>query len=129
VSLNNRELQAKVRSVLCALVKEKGYASSVDVLMSLGYLTKEHYENWRFGRVSYLERVCQVNLKKLSAINHEIRVFAQKNGLKPSWTDYRKWGKGHSSRLRFSKSGNARIEEFYATHYVCQRFIAEVRKK
>jgi hypothetical protein len=44
--------------------------------------------------------------------------YAAKQGLKPSWTDYRKWGKGGNIRLRFSKSGDASIERAYATHFV-----------
>ena len=119
--MNNIELRKKVYSAMYTLVREKGFASPVDVLMAIGVLSKENYENWRFGRVSYLERVCQVNLGKLSTINHEIRVFAQRSNLKPSWTLYKKWGKGKSIKLRFSKSGNENVERLYATHYVSQR--------
>jgi hypothetical protein len=129
VGMNTKELKHKVNCAMYALMKEKGFTSSVDVLMSIGVLSKEHYEDWRFGRVPFLERVCGASLSKLSAISHEIRVFAQKNGLKPSWTDYRKWGKGNRIPLRFSKSGNGRIEELYATHYVSQRYFAEVRAR
>ena len=108
-----------------AQIKSKGYATPVDVLIAVGVLAKADYENWRFGRVDYLERVCKVNLKKLSAINREIRVFAKRNNLKASWTDYRKWGKGENIRLRFSKSGDEQIERLYATHYVSQKKIDE----
>jgi hypothetical protein len=119
--MNNKELHDKVHSAMYALIKEKGIASPVEVLMAIGVLSKEDYEAWRFGRITYLERVCKVNLKKLSPINHEIRVFARKSNLKPSWTDYRQWGKGKNNRLRFSKSGDEQIERLYATHYVSQR--------
>ena len=111
------------------LIKEKGVASPVEVLMEIGVLTKEKYEDWRFGRTSYLERVCQINLSKLSTINHEIRDYARKNDLKPSWTDYRKWGKGNRIKLRFSKSGDERIEQLYATHYVSQRKVAKAQER
>lgn len=127
--MNAKEWKIKVNSACYALIKEKGVVSSVEVLLAIGVLSKERYEDWRFGRVPFLERVCDAGLGKLSAINHEIRVFAQKNGLKPSWTDYRQWGKGQHNRLRFSKSGDARIEELYATHYVCQRKVAEAQER
>ena len=68
-------------------------------------------------------------MRKLSLVNHAIRVYAQKNNLKPSWTDYRKWGKGKHIRLRFSKSGNEQIEELYATHYVSQAKVEEAKKR
>jgi len=127
--MNDQELRARVHAAMHALIEKKGIASPVDVLMAIGCLSKEHYENWRFGRVACLERVCRINLSKLSMINHEIRVFAQQNNLKPSWTDYRKWGKGDRARLRFSKSGNARVEELYATHYVGQAKIEDANER
>ena len=117
---NDKELRVKVCSAMYALVKDRGYASSVDVLITIGVLSKADYENWRFGTVDCLERVCKVNLRKLSVINHEMRAYARQHNLKPSWTDYRKWGKGENTRLRFSKSGDEKIEKSYATHYVRQ---------
>ena len=56
--MNNHELQVKVHSAMYTLIKEKGIASPVEVLMAIGVLSKEDYENWRRGRVTYLERVC-----------------------------------------------------------------------
>lgn len=68
--------------------------------------------------MDYLERVCTVNLRKLSFIMHQMRVYAQKTGLKPSFCCYKQWGvkkkngQGHKPviPLRFSKSGNPEIE-------------------
>ena len=76
-----------------------------------------------------MERVCKVNLKKLSTISREMRAYAKQHELKASWTDYRKWGKGMSIRLRFSKSGDERIERLYATHYIGQAKIAEAKDR
>jgi hypothetical protein len=36
--------------------------------MHLGYLSKSDYENWRFRRVSPLERVLTVNLSRINFI-------------------------------------------------------------
>jgi hypothetical protein len=127
--VNDAELRKKVHSAMYALIKSKGVASPVEVLLEIGVLSKEKYEDWRFGRVSYLERVCQINLSKLSTINHEIRVFARKNNLKASWSDYRKWGKGNNIRLRFSKSGGEQIERLYATHYVSQQKVKDAQDR
>ena len=133
--MNNAELRAKVHSAMYTLIKEKGVASPVEVLIAVGVLSKEDCERWRFGKIDYLERVCKINLSKLSSINHEIRVFAQKNDLKPSWTFYKKWGnnkkgnKGNTVRLRFSKSGDENIEKLYATHYVSQRKTEEAKEQ
>ena len=125
--MNNAELKKKVHSAMYTLIRDKGVASPVEVLMAIGVLSKEDYERWRNGKIDYLERVCKINLSKLSTINHEIRVFARKSDLKPSWAAYKKWGKG-SIRLRFSKSGGYQIEKLYSTHYVSQRKIAEAKE-
>ena len=129
--MNNEELRKKVHSAMYELIKEKGFASPAEVLIAIGVLPKDKYENWRFGKVPYLEMVCQVNLSKLSTINHEIRAYAQKNNLKPSWSDYRTWGKGRGRgvRLRFSKNGGEQIERLYATHYVSPHKVSEAQDR
>jgi hypothetical protein len=116
--VNNADIYNRVKAAMSSLICEKGVAAPVDVLMELGVLSKEDYENWRFGRVPYLEEVCQVNLSKLSAIAREMRAYARERDLKESWTAYHKWGKGRSVRLRFSKSGTDNVERGYATHLV-----------
>ena len=100
------------------LCRQHGYAAPMDVLMELGILTRREYEDWRFGRVDYLERVCHANLNKLSTVMRQIRVYGMKKGLRPSVCTYRRWGKGKSVPLRFSKSGDVGIERWYATHFV-----------
>ena len=80
---NDKELQVKVHSTMYTLIKSKGVASSVEVLISIiGALSKEDYEWWRRGQVDYLERVCKIILRKLSLVNHKIRVYARKHDLK-----------------------------------------------
>ena len=64
--MNNVELKHKVGLVVI-------YISPVDVLIKMDILSVKDYENWRFGRVPYLERVCKTNLNKLSLIIKEIR--------------------------------------------------------
>lgn len=49
---------------------------------------------------------------------HEIRSYAKKNKLKPSFTVYKQWKTKQKIILRFSKHGNPSIEKGYSTHYV-----------
>ena len=116
--MNNADLRNKIKLIGKEIIEEKGYLSSIDVLLKLEYLSEKDYENWRFGKVEYLEKVCAVNLKKLSTINKTIKQISGQWNLKQSWTAYNKYGKGKKIRLRFSKSGNERIEEIYATHHI-----------
>jgi len=116
--MNQLELEKAVRKNVHELLEEKKYVSSVDLLMKLGYLSKPDYEKWRFGKVDYLERLCKVNLSKLTLINKELRIISKELNLKASWTAYMKHGKGAKKKLRFSKSNKESIERAYATHYV-----------
>ena len=124
--MNDKELIGKVHSSMYHQLKRKGYATAVDVLMDLEILSMTDYELWRNGKVLYLEKVCKVNLKKLSTILHEMRVYAKKGNLKPSFCVYKRWavkkkngqGKKPVIKLRFSKSGSEDIEKWYATHFV-----------
>ena len=61
--LNDKELIGKVHSSMYQQLKRKGYATTVDVLIDLGVLSKANYELWRNGKVPYLEKVCNINLK------------------------------------------------------------------
>lgn len=116
--MNKRDLKDKVRSAAYEMLKTQGFITVVDVLMQVGVLSKKDYEDWRLGKVPYLEKVCKVNLSKLSLIIKELRIYANENKLKPSWTAYLKWGKGKKTVLRFSKYGNPKIEQAYATHFI-----------
>ena len=133
--MNNQELIAKVNSSMYRQCRDRGFAAPVDVLMDIGVLQKDKYDDWRFGRIPYLERVCMVNLGKLSTLRHQMRVYAQKAGLKPSFCYYKQWGtkkKDGQGRkpvilLRFSKSGDPEVEKWYATHFVDTKRVAEIK--
>ena len=118
MSLNRGDLTKKMNEASSKLLREKGYISFIDVLMKIGKLKKEDYEEWRFCRIPYLEKAITVNLAK---VNHMLRTLhenARRGGLKPSKTVYMSWGKGAKTRLRFSKSGDPNIEEAYSTHFL-----------
>ena len=125
--MNASDLEKKVKQITHSLISEKGFACSVDILLRLEYLTKEDYKSWRFGRIDYLEKVCKTNLNKLSLINKIISKTANELKLEQSWTGYHKFGKGESKKLIFSKSGDHKIEDAYATHYVDKKRIAELK--
>ena len=127
--MNDKELIEKVHNAMYQQCQRRGYAAPVDVLMDRGVLPKKKYEDWRCGRVLFLESVCTVNLRKLSFIMSQMRAYAKKADLKPSFCYYKQWGmkkttgQGHKPviPLRFSNSGSPEIEKMYATHYVVHK--------
>lgn len=120
--MNQGQVKEKVRSAAYNLIKEKGYIAPVELFMRIDILSKVDYEDWRMGRIPYLEKVCKVNLSKMSLIMKELRSYAIKNNFKSSFTAYKKWGRGNKIDLRFSKHGDLGIEKLYATHFtICEK--------
>ena len=99
-----------------ALAQRK-FVTSIDVLVGLGWLEPRRVEEWRQGRVDYLERVVAASLGKISTAMRVFRHWARDRGLKPSETGYVARSRGRRP-LRFSKSGDPAIERAYRTHWV-----------
>ncbi len=125
--MNKKNIKGQIHNAMYQNIRKKGYVAPVDVLMDIGVLSKQDYENWRFGKVTFLEKVCKGNLRKLSQILREMRLYSVQNNLKPSWTFYHRWGKNKSRKLRFSKSNDEKIEYHYATHFVDTEKVHQLR--
>ena len=106
-----------VRAVKALLAHGKVVAP-VDVLIGMGILDKRRLEDWRCGRVPYLEKVIDCNLTKLSRLLRILRFHAHELNLVPSITVYSRWGKGPKQRLRFTKTGDRKLEEAYSRHFI-----------
>jgi hypothetical protein len=108
----------RIECVVAKLLAKGNVVAPVDVLIGMDLLRPEHLDDWRRGRVLYLERVIYGNLTRLSRLLRILRFHAHDLNLKPSATVYKRYGKGPKQRLRFSKTGDARLEAAYATHFV-----------
>ncbi|MGV8815794.1 MAG: hypothetical protein ACOH2D_16950 [Gelidibacter sp.] len=126
--MNNTDLDRDVKRLIHKNLYDKGFVCVVDILLQQNYLTKKDYDDWRSGRVDYLEKVCKINLGKLTLINKLIMKYSTELDLKSSWTGYNQYGKGKNRRLRFSKSGDKTIEDSYATHYIDKERMIELMK-
>jgi hypothetical protein len=103
------------------LLREKGFVAPVELFIRMDLLSTKSAEDWRRGRISYLERVIRCNLSQASRILRILRMHAHDLDLKPSLTVYKRWTKGSRPLLRFSKTGDRHIEEAYARHFVSPR--------
>lgn len=83
--MQDSELMEKVQSSIDHQCQTRGYAAPVDVLMDVGVLDKRKYEDWRTGKILYLESVCTCSLHQLSLIMKLIRSYAQKAGYRLSY--------------------------------------------
>jgi hypothetical protein len=65
-----------------------------------------------------LERAIRGSLSRLSRLLRILGYHCHDLNLVPSHTAYVKWGKGTRTPLRFTKTGEKRLEQTYARHFV-----------
>jgi len=116
-SFRDDALFPQIERAVAGLLANGKVVAPVDVLVAMDLLAPEKLEDWRRGRVPYLERVINCNLTRLSRLLRILRFHAHDLKLVPSVTAYMRWGKGPKLRLRFTKTGDPGLEEAYARHF------------
>lgn len=111
------KLEERVIKAAEAALADHQYVTAIDVLVGMGWLTTPQVDKWRQGRVDHLERQITASLSKISTAMVTFRRWAHSEGLKPTETAYLARSRDHRP-LRFSKSGDPRIEASYRTHWV-----------
>jgi hypothetical protein len=96
------QLKERVVSAAEAALAHKQYVSAIDVLTGSRLLEPAHVESWRKGRIDFLERAIQANLKKISQSMAMFRQWALEKGLKPTETHYVRRTRNGTVDLRFS---------------------------
>jgi len=129
LSPNQSELEKRVHRAAEAALARQQYVSAIDVLCGMGLLAPVRVDDWRKGRVDFLERVIQGNLHKISSSMAIFRRWAAEKGLKPSETGYVRRTRGATVALQFSKSGDPEIEKNYRTHYISAALGERKRQK
>jgi hypothetical protein len=115
----NDPLYPRIVRAVEPLLSRGKVVAPIDVLVGMELLDPARLEDWRFGRVPYLESVIKSNLTKLSRLLRILRYHAHDLNLVSSTTVYVRWGKrGNRQRLRFTKTGDARLEEAYSRHFI-----------
>lgn len=114
---NGNKLERGVVRAAEAALAERKFVTAIDVLVGVGWLQPARVDEWRQGRVEYLERVVVASLGKISAAMRCFRGWARARGLQPSETVYVARSRDRR-QLRFSKSGDPEIERAYRTHWV-----------
>ncbi len=111
-------LYPRIERAVATILERGQVVTPVDVLVGMGLLAPTRLTNWRRGRIPYLEQVIDCNLVRLSRLLRILQFHAHDLKLMPSTTVYVRWGTGPKQRLRFTKTGDAKIEEAYARHFV-----------
>ena len=64
---NKEKLERRIIQAAHAALEEQKYVSAVDIFLRLGWLMPSPLKDWRLGKLDYLERRIQANLKKISS--------------------------------------------------------------
>jgi hypothetical protein len=116
------------------LLREKGFVAPIELFTRMDLLSPASVEDWRRGRIPYLERAIQCNLSKANRTLRILRMHAHDLDLKPVCTVYKRWTKGPRTLLQFSKTGDRAVEEAYARTFFLhknteRRFVSASVKK
>jgi hypothetical protein len=117
VSSDRASIERGVARAAEVALAQRKFVTAIDVLVGVGWLEQRRVDEWRQGRVDYLERATIASLGKISTAMRCLRRWAQARGLKPSETAYVARTRDRRP-LRFSKSGDPAIERAYRTHWV-----------
>jgi len=113
------KLYPAVARAIEEILKRSDHVAPVEVLLQMERISKKQYEDWRFKRIGYLEKVTLGGLGKMIRILRIVELHCKTLNLTPSQTVYRKWGKGGKRiTLQFSKHGQPKLEAAYSRHYV-----------
>lgn len=110
-------LYRRVVNAVRHLQQTKGEITPINVLVTLGMLTPGQVQQWRQGRVLFLEAILQSNLSKTNRILRILRLHARDLEFDFVQIDYVRLG-GARKILQFSKSGDANIERAYSRRYL-----------
>ena len=108
-SFKSDPLFPRIERAVAAILATTKIVTPIDVLVRLDLLAPVRVDDWRQGRLPYLERAINCNLTRLSRILRILRFHAHDLNLVPVAGVYPQ---------RFSKTGDRGIEAAYARHFV-----------
>ncbi len=125
---NPRPLVDRVVEAAEASLADQKYATSLDVLVGIGWLDPGAVDRWRQGWIDCLEDAIQTNPSRVSEAMELFRSWATGKGLIASETSYVARTPQRQA-LRFSRSGDPAIEQFYRTHWVSPGLSEDKRER
>lgn len=117
----SRESQSKLESRVVAaaeavLARSRSVAP-IDVLTGLGWLHGRRVDEWRQGRLTYLEESLTARPDRLAGVLAALRRWAEGRGLRPEEIPYLAATRDRGE-LRFTRSGDEAAERAYRTHWI-----------
>jgi hypothetical protein len=114
---SSNRLEDRVARAAQAALDQRGFVTAIDLLVGLGWLAQRRVDEWRQGRIAYLESAVQAGHPKVAAAIHHFDRWARRRGLTASETAYVARTRARAP-LRFSESSGDAIEHAYSTLWV-----------
>jgi hypothetical protein len=111
------KLEGRVVAAAEAALARSRSVAPVDVLMGLGWLPGRRVDEWRQGRLAYLEEALTTRPDRPASVLATLRRWAEERGLRPEEMPYVAATRGRGE-LRFSRSGEEETERAYRTHWI-----------
>jgi len=70
--MNRQQLEKRVTHAAENILQTRHYVRWIDVLLHIGWLQSIHLDDWRKGKINYLEPTIQTNVNKL---NYAMNIF------------------------------------------------------
>jgi hypothetical protein len=115
----------RVNTAAEAALADKHYVSPVEVFLRIGWLNPNTFRYWQQGRV---EQVMQSNPARMSEVIDLLRSWATAKDLVPSETSYTARTPQRQA-LRFSNSGDPKVEQRYRIHWISGELPEEKRQR
>jgi hypothetical protein len=128
VSQSPSRLERRVVAAAETVLAREQSVSSLDVLAQIGWLPWGLVDDWRRGRVDYLERVAAVGPDRLATALEHLRRWAIRRGLEPGDVDYVAATRDRRS-LRFTADGDQAAERAWRTHWIRPDLSAAARER
>lgn len=109
-------LGRRVAAAARELLDRRGFVAPVEVLIEIGWLALGRVEDWRRGRVEYLEQVAAVGRDRLDEALRLLEQWVSAAGLRPDEVAYVA-GTRDRRVLRFTAEADPRLERAYRTHH------------
>jgi hypothetical protein len=128
VSWSPSRLERRVAAAAAATLAGSKSVSPLDVLAQIGWLPGSLVDDWRRGRVDYLERAASVQPDKLATALRHLRRWAVREGLKPNEVAYVAATRDRRP-LRFTADGDQATERAWRTHWTRPDLSAAARER
>lgn len=112
------EFSGRVEQAADAILKAKGSAGPLELMLQLGWLAPSHFQRWQKGIIPTLLDLMQVSPEKRGKAFRHFEQWARDRRLKPVQIPYIRSTPGGEVPLTISPGNDPITEQFFQTHYI-----------